>query len=531
MGWRDRASPVPQTGGWRARATPVGAAPAPLPDSSAGGAALRGFGQGLTAEFGDELGAGLQAGLAQAANALPEGALDVLGIENRYQQDPAEVYRQAREENRRQLEADRQQHGGAALAGNVAGGLILSRLAPGAGTYGQAAGLGAATGLGASEADLTQGDVGGAAVDTAIGTGLGLAGQAIGDEIGARVGGVAPKVAEWVRRRAGDFASMRALNAAGYFKNELKPIIKRGGIERATEMGRHLLEEPGVIQPGRNVESVLDGVEAARARWGQEVGRILGEADASGATFDMSAVARRVMDDIIKPNIGDPAIEGEVRAVADLLRKYLAKARQPGGLSFSEANKLKSTLQNGTINWGNHWNNFGPSNFLERYQVALAGIFTDEIDNQLGRQLGPDAFDAFKNAKSRAGTFIDAESKAKNLNAALQGNNAVNLKDLGVGAVAGGGVPGFLATVGSKVGRERGSSALAVGADRLARSSSLEALARASPDAFGPWAGAVAQAVARGPEALRALDKVLRDTSPEWRQMREQQEKAAQNQR
>jgi hypothetical protein len=495
--------------------------------SSAAGAGLRGFGQGLTAGFGDELGAGLQAGLQGVANALPEGSLEWAGIDNRHQQDTLDTYRQAREENRAQLATDQREHAGAAFAGDLAGGLVLNTLVPGsqaAGTAGLArAGLmGAASGLGNSEADLTRGEVGGAVADTLTGAALGVAGQEVGDQLGR----VTPKVAQWVQRKAGDFAAMRALNAAGYFKNELKPIIKRGGIDKAIEMGEHLLEEPGVIQAGRNVDSVLDGVEAARAKWGQEMGRILGQADDTGARFDMSAVAKRVMDDVIRPNMGDPAIEKEVQAVGGLLKKYLVKAQQPGGLSFSEANKLKSTLQNGQINWGNHWNNYGPSHFLEKYQIALAGIFADEIDNQLGRQLGPEAFQAFKAAKSRAGTFIDAAAKAKNLNAAMEGNSMFSLGDLSKGAVAGGGIPGALAVVGSKVGRERGASVLARGADAFANSAGLEALAKASPESFGKYARAVTGALARGPGALSALDKVLRDTDPEWRQLREQQQNA-----
>lgn len=47
---------------------------------------------------------------------------------------------------------------------------------------------------------------------------------------------------------------------------------------------------------------------------------------------------------------------------------------------------------------------------------------------------------------------------------------------------------------------------------------------------LGPINGftrAVAAALARGPEALRALDKVLSDTSTEWRRLREQQKKDA----
>jgi hypothetical protein len=519
---KDSAPQQPQGFDWDQETVPEAA---PAPTSSTGGAALRGFGQGLTANFGDELGAGLQSGLQRLANALPEGSLDWAGIDNRYKQDAGEVYRQARAANREQLAADAREHGVASFAGNLAGGLVSNAIVPGSKLAGgagllRAGAQGAAAGLGESEADLTRGQVGGATVDALKGAALGVAAQGIGEEVGR----IAPQAAQWVQRKAGDFAALRALNAAGYGKAELKPIIKRGGLERAVEMGETLLDEPGVIRPGRNVESVLDGVEAARERWGQEVGRILGEADSVGAQFDMSRVGKRVIDEVIRPNMGDPAIRKEINSVGELMADYLELARQQGGMTFSQANKLKSTLQNGQINWGNHWNNYGPSHFLEKYQIALAGIFADEIDNQLGAQLGDEAFDAFKLAKQKAGTFIDATAKAKNLNAAMQGNQAISLKDLGVGTVAGGGPVGFAATLASKVGRERGASALARGADAFAQSNTLEALASSNPEAFGRYAGAVTSALARGPEALRALDKVLRDTDPEWRQLRQQQQ-------
>lgn len=503
---------------------PVGAGPAAPrmgSGSSAGGSALRGFGQGLTAEFGDEAGAGLQAGLQELANLMPEGSLEWAGIDNRYQQDAGEVYRQAREENRAQLALDRDKHAIASGVGNAAGSVVLGAVTPGAGTYGQAAALGAAAGLGDNEADLTRptvAGVGDAVSDTLKGAAFGIAGQYVGDAAGRAV----PAIAKRLVKPVEDFAAMRALNAAGYAKAELKPIIKRGGVERAVEMGQTLLDEPGVIQAGKGIDSVLEGVEGARASWGEEMGALLQEADATGAVFDMGRVARRVIDEVIQPNLGDPAIEREVGAVAGLLRKYLTKAQQEGGLSFSEANKLKSTLQNGQINWGNHWNNYGPSHFLEKYQMALAGIFTDEIDNQIGRAAGPEVGEAFKAAKRKAGVFIDATAKAKNLNAAVQGNNGVSLKDLSVGAVAGGGVPGVLATAASKMGRERGAASLARGADNLA--TSLDQIARTNPEALGRYAGVVTSALARGPDALRAVEKVLNDTDPAWRAMRQKQQ-------
>ena len=508
--WDKDSTPAPASFDWGAESQP----PAPTGVD----AFLRGGRQGASLGFADENEALKAVALGTASDlvdAFERG--DFVDTLKAAPRKAVEGYRAIRDLERGADKRAREANPGAFVAGELVGGAPAMLLPGGMSRQGLAlaAGAGATTGYGASEEESPIR----AGADALTGAALGLGGQALGDAAGRAF----PRLAQKAQEGLGDFAAMRALNAAGYFKNELKPIIKRGGVERAVTMGEHLLDEPGVIQAGRNVESVLEGVEGAREKWGAEVGRLLQEADSTGAVFDMSRVARRVIDEVIQPNLGDPAIEKEVNAVGGLLRKYLTKAQQEGGLSFAEANKLKSTLANTQINWGNHWNNFGPSHHLEKYQKALAGIFTDEIDTQLGQQLGSEAFSAFKNAKARAGTFIDATDKAKNLNAAVQGNDQFRVKDLAAGALAGGGPMGFLATIGSKLGRERGASALARGADRLASSSSLDAIAKANPEAFGKYAGAVTSALARGPEALRALDKVLSDTSEEWRTMREQQ--------
>jgi hypothetical protein len=263
---------------------------------------------------------------------------------------------------------------------------------------------------------------------------------------------------------------------------------------------------------------VLDGVQGARSKWGEEMGRILRDADETGAQFDMSRVARRVIDDIIRPNADNPALQGEVGAVADLMRRYIDSARvNGGGLPFSKANQWKSTLD-GKMNWGNKWNNFGPSEHLEKYQKQLAGIFRDEIDNQLGDVLGPEAFDAFKKAKANVGTFKDAEGKARNLNAAREGNNQVSIKDLGVGALAGGGVPGVLATMASKLGRERGASTMAVAADRLSRAPWLERLSEVSPEVAEKYGAHFVRAAAQGEASVALLHFLLSQTDPQYQQ-------------
>lgn len=122
--------------------------------------ALGGLQQGTTLGFGDELG-----GLAGALGSKAGGD----------KRSFSDLYQEARDANRadyKQMQADNPT---AYLAGNVGGSLLA---APAAGLG--ALGTGAAIGLGNSNADLTQGNVGGALADTAIGAGTGyLANKAL----------------------------------------------------------------------------------------------------------------------------------------------------------------------------------------------------------------------------------------------------------------------------------------------------------------------------------------------------------------
>lgn len=549
MGWRDRASPVPQTGGWRARATPVGAAPAPLPDSSAGGAALRGFGQGLTAEFGDELGAGLQAGLARAANALPEGALDVLGIENRYQQDPAEVYRQAREENRRQLEADRQQHMKEALLSNVAGGTVLGLIAPGSG-YGQAIGLGAASGLGTSEADLTRGDVRGAAADTAIGAGLGAAGKYVGDRIVSGAGRIGAPVRDYLLRRAG----AGKLAAAEIAEAQAKDLVGKNVQQARSAAGSAASRARNVME---NIEGIDIPAENARRTVGEAREALYAQLDAVDDALDSAIAKARAMG--VDPDSVAPGRKGEFLSPGSRLDKAQKAAQQVRYLRAA-----REEIVNGTRALRGRVDEELMPDTAGELRQAQAALRDDPRLLDLKQNVLKNSLDDFPDAAAEAvakrGAFqealssrgADEQALAQRLlsgeEAKAQAMQRVQRYAAPLAGSLGGGAVGAL--VGLGVGNDPADAALfglaGAGARPALRSiqnlvkqpavqnaawSTIERLAQTSPQSFGPWAGAVAQAVARGPEALRALDKVLRDTSPEWRQMREQQEKAAQNQR
>ncbi len=203
-----------------------------LSPSGVGGAALRGGGQGLTAGFSDEL-----SGLYNAGDELGAQMRKRVGLplgEN-YAKDgpvlPALVarYREGRDGERRDFARASEAQGDVYGAGKLGGGAVSSIAAPGArgaGLVGRLAGgttLGGFLGLGNSEADLTKGDVEGAASDTLHGAATGLATQ------GAMEVAAAP-----FSMAATGFGNLKAKGAAADLANKAKAAAK----DFASERGR-----------------------------------------------------------------------------------------------------------------------------------------------------------------------------------------------------------------------------------------------------------------------------------------------------
>lgn len=129
---------------------------------------MRGLAQGVSMGYADELTGGAEA-LWEAAKGDPRTF--------------GELYKQFRDESRKNYDAAKEANPKTYMAGQV-GGAVGTSLIPGVGlakgagllaSAGKLGALGAAEGLGASEADLLEGDIAGAARDTAIGAGVGAA--------------------------------------------------------------------------------------------------------------------------------------------------------------------------------------------------------------------------------------------------------------------------------------------------------------------------------------------------------------------
>lgn len=149
------------------------------PETSSLEAAKTGFFEGASAGLLDELAGGLEA-TGQAVGLAGMGAptLEEFNLQEPKLLDPEALlnaYRTARDRRRSIIEQQRKDKPGAMLAGNLVGGVI------GAPAIGGPALQGAVAGFGSSEADLTKGDIGQAALDTTLGAGLGYgAGKLVG---------------------------------------------------------------------------------------------------------------------------------------------------------------------------------------------------------------------------------------------------------------------------------------------------------------------------------------------------------------
>lgn len=222
-------------------------------------AAIRGGAQGATLGFADEITAGtmglrdyLQAKMGQRGDISLEDA-----------------YTTNRDVIRKADQTAKEENPGTYTGAELGGGILTAVAPAGAaakaaqgfkGLAGTAAVGGAAIGgmqgLGASNADLTEGDFGGAALDTGIGAGLGAAGGAAGVGLG-KLGGMGIDKA---RQIAGKVGSKFRTAPHKIAKSVLG--IDEGDIAHYMNNKKMVDNAPGLDDIGANVRNTLDDLGA-----------------------------------------------------------------------------------------------------------------------------------------------------------------------------------------------------------------------------------------------------------------------------
>lgn len=475
-------------------------------------AALRRGGiQGATLGFRDELAGGLSAltgTLQDKAKKVAQG--DFTGVTPEDMVSLFLHYQRGVNESRAKDDAARAAHPKTFLTGEIAGGAVIpggaaaksgSLLARGARTALASGGVGAVQSFGTRREGL-EGAGRDAMVDGLINAGVGLAGPLLGQGLSSTI----RALPESLKAKAAE----KALQAAGYIGNDFKRLIKNRGQRGAQQMGRELLDAD-VIPAGGTVQDVLERIERAKPQAGAAVGEFVDRAAETGGQFDVRPFVERAQREIVDANANSPAVAPLTSEVQRLLGEHSRVAQEMGGsVPFDVAQRWKSDLQ-GVLNYGNPMNNAGPSIKASGMEKQLASILRNELDDQVESALGPGAAQQFQSARRRYGALADAEDRAKEGAARLQGNASFGLRDLSTAGALGpivgaqqGSVAGMtaaaLGAVGSKLARERGPSTLARGYDAAA-----DLAATPGGTRFRQLAAALAESGAITPSAARAL--------------------------
>ena len=182
------------------------------------------------------------------------------------------------------------------------------------------AGAGAMFGLGGSEADLTEGDATGAALDTTKGA------------IYGGILGKAMPVAGNLMRKAGgalegpaELMASKAVGLTKAFKNKFKVSP-----EQARQTGRVALDE-GIVTPFSGADDMLEATQHLNEKIGPEIGKMLKDAERRGIAPDFRGMVERLEAEAApygKTKIGR-TIYNQYQKVINDLKQYQGT---PGGV-------------------------------------------------------------------------------------------------------------------------------------------------------------------------------------------------------
>lgn len=478
----------------------------------------RGLAQGATLGFADEISGGVEA-LWEKAKGDPTAF--------------GELYKKARDESRANFKAAQEANPLSYTAGEI-GGAVGTAFIPGmqaasgaklAAVAGRAALAGGVAGLGTSEADLTEGEIGQAALDTAKGAALGGVMGAAAQGAGKGLEKLAAsktteKVATKVADKADEIAEMQAARALGAERGTIKKL----GKEKVREIGRYALDEVDpvtgkpIVTAFANTDDMIARNEALQMLGGEKMDEVYTAIDEAGAsTFNPLDTAVKV-DEKIGDFWRSPINRGETNQLENTIESMLMRGDKP--IPLREAQVLKEELGK-VANWKNNVNITDKERMArEAYHVVSQSI--DEATQTGAEAIGKGGLlKTLQEGKKLYGSSKGAEDLLNNRFAREQGNKMFGLTDTITGAA---GLVGAVPTGGTslalapgavllKKGVEKyGSQLSAVTADRVADA------VRKSPQLLGKFSNVMQKAAQRGPQAVAATHFLLQQQDPAYRE-------------
>lgn len=518
---------------------------APAPDVSVAESAVLGAGQGATLGWGDEIGAGVGqfavsdgVKLGPGAMPSPEDTPEVRAAKEdlllQATSQPSN-YRILRDKVRDRMEAAKVANPKAYVASELGGSLVVplpggpaaqgaSRAAKVGRSMLQGLGIGAAAGAGASRAE----DTGGVLLDAGAGGVVGAGG-------GAAAEGILAPAAKWAWQKAKNLpellrkvAELRAYKASGPMLRD----YRRVGEEGAREIGRTLLDTKAV-RFGSNVEDVAERLGPLRKKASEEVGASIKALNAAqgGSRVSPAAVADEIERAVVEP-LRQQKTEG-AKAIVRRLEAELENIRSREGMTFDEAEALKRAYSP-NANFSATTTNLERGAYRRLYGTIKGHNEAEAraIEALPGREAG--LADRFVAAKRRYENLKPAEDAATDQVLRGEANRILSPSDQGVGMVGavmtGNPITGAATAALHNQARTRGSSALAVVSDRLAKGATwlgeVSRLAKVEPEVLaelvGPRAArALASAAAQGDARLAVVHRALAMTDPDYRRQTE----------
>lgn len=556
----EAAPAAPAGGSWRDRARRIEEPP------GLGESALRGAAQGATLGFADEaqaaartapsvlkpLGEGLLRANAELAKQATGGAVDLTGQVPEQEPLPSlsevgETYRGFRDPYRARDEAAAAANpvpfygsqliagaavplGAAGLAGRgaAAGASLGARALAGAAA---AAPMGAIAGLGSSKADLTRGEFGKAALDTAIGAGTSAAvgaavpvvaegARAVGRGISNATQGLQQRAAPALREWAGG----QLAKAAGlYGRHQVRQV---GDANDARELG-HWAADEGLVTFGSSLETVAKRAAQKNTDAGQVIDQIRSQAQAQGQGPDSATILGQIEGLVSGYRKYANPIAKKLAETVDAFKDDIAANADPqtGIVPPRVLDDLKEQLDD--VLYAGFSDQAGRlSRGAKAIQVQMRRIFKESEEGVVD-QLGPDIGAAFRKAKQDYGNSIDVLRWLRYSDEGKLANLGLGLRETGL-VIAGLGEPASagLAFAGKRLADRYGNSIAGLAARRLAGPAAAQA--PAAVGAAQPAAGQILQlpprvsqilqsATGKGPQAAAAAAMVLIQQNPELR--------------
>ena len=386
----------------------------------------------------------LQGGTAGFAEEI-EGAVKAVPEALTSDQKLADLYRKYRDIARGEYKQAKEAHPYAYGAGEVGGGLATGILLPGS-TLAKAAGLGAATGLGTSEAELAgpDKDITGAAKDVALGAGLGGISYGIGKGITSVVEGKArQQLAGKLAEKASGIEPYSAKNLGTAFKETPEgDIVRKTLEERSRGIGQTALEEgtlPFMGGPKTMNDKVIEAINSTNSKFEP----ILSEAQ--------SKLSKLSQDDIIT-KVGNPynKVNERISGILDKLRYSPKTAEeiqsnispvlediQSAGNDIVKLNGIKKDIWDKVREMSRTGFEQRPASFDPELSTfkQIGGMLSDHIE-QLGNTASPGLGDRIGQLNQTFGNLQSLSESTAKLAAKAEKTKLIGAKELGLGGIS-----------------------------------------------------------------------------------------------